>query len=172
MGSAHRVSVSRLLQCVSYCPATGSFSWVDLNCKRKAPLSTLGGDKGYLVGTIDGVQLVAHRCAVAINTGRWPNGQVDHINGNRSDNRICNLRVVTCLENHRNMGLPKNHRTGVFGVGWDNARKKWRAHIHVENKQVFLGRFDVLDQAISARKAAEKTYGFHENHGGRECHVP
>jgi hypothetical protein len=97
--------------------------------------------------------------------GVLPDSQVDHINGDRSDNRFCNLRVVTLQENRKNMRMCKRNTSGVTGVCWENDRKKWKADIKINDKTVKLGRFDTIIDAVSARISANKLYGFHINHG-------
>jgi hypothetical protein len=88
---------------------------------------------------------------------------VDHINGDRSDNRIANLRLVSQQENTKNCGLKSNSRYGNFGVRKN--RHKWNARISVGGRDVFLGSFSTLDDALKARREAEAKYGYHENHG-------
>lgn len=90
---------------------------------------------------------------------------IDHINGDRCDNGIENLRLVTKAENHRNMKTPKNNTSGVVGVKWDNVPKKWRADITFHGKIYHLGSYDNIEEAARARKSGEKKFGFHENHG-------
>ena len=119
---------------------------------------------GYRVGAIWGRQYKAHRVIWAMARGYWPN-QIDHINHNRSDNRIVNLRSVTQQENGRNQSLASDNTSGRVGVRWFKAAKKWRAQIVVDGEGKWLGDFDDIKEAISARKEAEKKYGFHNNHG-------
>lgn len=106
-----------------------------------------------------------HRIAWLLTHKKWPDGQIDHINGNRADNRLLNLRDVPLGENRKNMKKPKNNTSGHMGIGWDKSRNKWNVKIGVNGKTVNVGRFKELDDAIIARKAAEKEYGFHQNHG-------
>jgi hypothetical protein len=96
--------------------------------------------------------------------GKMPD-QVDHINRIKTDNRIANLRDVTCLENARNMPVSKKNTTGVVGVKLDRQRSKWIAYIYVNKKCVHLGTFDSISDAKEARRKAQESYGFHENHG-------
>jgi hypothetical protein len=97
--------------------------------------------------------------------GEWPNCQIDHINGDRTDNRIVNLRAVSREENARNRKVPKNSSTGIIGVTKEGG--KWRAHIRIGGKKINLGRFENFDDAVCARKKANAHYNFHENHGNR-----
>jgi hypothetical protein len=107
----------------------------------------------------------AHRIIWAIHYGQWPDGQIDHINHDRADNRIKNLRVVSHLDNHRNMSQFKNNTTGVPGVRFDARYSSWVARITVNYKGVHLGSYKTKEEAIAARKAAEIKYDFHEKHG-------
>lgn len=115
--------------------------------------------KGYLIGSVFGKRLKAHRVAWAIYYGEWPSHQIDHINGVRNDNRIENLRDVMSSENQKNMKTPSRNTAGHIGVYAHNG--KWRAKI----KNLHIGVFDSIDEAINARKNAQSRFGFHENHG-------
>lgn len=83
---------------------------------------------------------------------------VDHINHNTLDNRKSNLRVCTRSQNMMNTNPSTRSATGVKGVTWDNDRQKWSASIGINNKNIYLGRFDTFEQAISARRRAEEDY--------------
>lgn len=117
---------------------------------------------GYKIGRIGQINIFAHRVAWALHYGGWPDGEIDHINGNRSDNRIANLRVVSTKENARNRRLDHRNTTGVSGVYWHKEVGKWCAAIGKREK---LGYFSDFDEAVKARKAAEDRYGYHANHG-------
>jgi hypothetical protein len=97
--------------------------------------------------------------------GEWPNHEIDHINGDSLDNRICNLRDVTSQGNNRNMSLAKTNTSGVCGVRYKKDRSKWVALITLNNRQTHLGYYQDFFEAVCARKSAERKYGFHENHG-------
>lgn len=123
------------------------------------------GKAGYRKGEICNFDFMAHRVCWAIYHGKWPDLHIDHINGNRSDNRIANLRQVTIPENGRNMRVPKNNASGTIGVFWSERYSVWRASISVAGKKRWLGTFRDKEAAIAARKEAEVRYGYHENHG-------
>lgn len=121
--------------------------------------------KGYRTGRIFYRQILAHRVIWAIHYGVWPDGDIDHINQIRDDNRIENLRIASSQENRRNASRQKNNSSGVNGVYFDRRRGKWAARIMIDRKNEFLGYFSCIKDAGEARKAADKKYGFSENHG-------
>ena len=82
----------------------------------------------------------------------------DHINRNGLDNRRANLRVISNIENLRNRGLSARNTSRYNGVSWCKQTKKWRATIATNNKQVHLGRFNDIEDAVKARRLAEKHY--------------
>lgn len=120
--------------------------------------------KGYKVGAIDSVNVRSHRVIWKMVHGVDPE-QIDHINGDRLDNRLVNLRNVTGQENQMNMKKPVNNKSGVQGVHWNKQKEKWDAYITHKGVRYNLGRFCTKDEAISVRQQAEKDCGFHENHG-------
>lgn len=95
-----------------------------------------------------------HRLIMGVDKGF----DVDHINHDTSDNRKCNLRIVTRSQNNMNVRLQKNSTSKVTGVVFDKARNKYKAQIGVNYKNIVLGRFDTIEEAIQARKDAEKKY--------------
>jgi len=120
---------------------------------------------GYLSTKIFSEHVLSHRAAWAYHYGEWPKGQIDHINGERSDNRILNLRDVHRNENAKNRREYACNKSGATGVCWHKRHKKWRAAIGAEGRKIYLGVFDDISDAIAARKSAERRYGYHENHG-------
>lgn len=120
---------------------------------------------GYLHGAVHNHKQKAHRVMWLLHTGEWPIGQIDHINGDRSDNRIENLRQVSPAENARNMRRPSDNKSGAIGVCWHKSAGKWHAQIKSGGCNRHLGLFENFEAAVAARKAAEAEYGFHKNHG-------
>ena len=113
---------------------------------------------GYHTGTVLGKMLMAHRIGWAIVHGRWPDHFLDHINGVRTDNRICNLREATHAENSRNSDIPMGE-SGVRGVRQDKRwRGKWQARITVDGVTKSLGAFETVEEAIAARRTAVIKY--------------
>lgn len=120
-------------------------------------------NRGYLSGHLGGAAMLSHRAIWAMVHGEWPEF-IDHINGDRADNRLSNLRAVTRTQNSRNRRLNKNNTTGHTGVKkMPNGR--WSARIRVDGKNKWLGTFDSRDEAIASRTDAERECGFHPNHG-------
>jgi hypothetical protein len=143
-------------------PANVAYRW---NCKKAGKEAFIYiNKKGYLKGKIFGKTLLAHRVIYFIHHGYWPD-QVDHIDGNPSNNLIDNLRSVNQVENGRNQKLSSANTSGVPGVSFQKQKNKWRVCIKVLGKVIFLGYYVDKNKAIAARKQAEVIYGFHKNHG-------
>lgn len=115
---------------------------------------------GYLSGSIMGWPHVAHRVAWLIVNGYWPH-EIDHINGNRADNRIKNLREVTRKANSENHAIASNNTSGATGVNFDKKSGRWYAKIAGR----YLGMSATFEEALALRKAAELDHGYHPNHG-------
>jgi hypothetical protein len=127
-------------------------------------LNTSGG-KGYHKVTIFGRSFKSHRVIYAFHKGIWPVGEIDHINGIRDDNRIENLRDASHQENCKNQSGRIRSASGVRGVHWCRATKRWQAQIGSGGKKFALGRFDSLEAAAFARRKAEIEHGFRVYHG-------
>lgn len=167
-------SIDELRKLLTYDPDTGDLTWLARRDVKASWNTRYAGrpalacvhEDGYRKGRIHRKLVRAHRVAWALHHGRWPNLDLDHINGDRSDNRISNLREVTRSENQRNMRLPSDNRSGVIGVYWNTQRQRWVAEIRdTRGKKQHLGAFADLDAAAAARRAAEQAAGYHENHG-------
>lgn len=140
----------------------GSRGWSARHAGKQAGTTD---SRGYKKVVIDGEQYLLHRLAWLYVYGDWPDSHIDHINGNKSDNRICNLRDVDPVDNSRNAKRYSSNTSGVTGVSWISTRSRWKAAIKVGGKLVHLGYFHSLNEAAIARYEAEMRYGFHENHG-------
>lgn len=157
-----------LLQSVLRCdPNSGLLFWREARGLRRAgkqAFTAING-RGYLHGKLFGRMFRAHRVVWALAYGEWPNGEIDHINGIKTDNRIFNLRSVSKVDNMRNRVLSRNNSSGAVGVHWHSRDQRWVARIGLGNAGVHLGNFINFDDALAARQAAEARHGFHENHG-------
>lgn len=120
---------------------------------------------GYLCGSIFDVTYFAHRVAWAISNKFWPDGEIDHINGDRMDNRISNLRIASRSMQCRNRSLSLRNKSGVIGVCFISETGKWKAYISHNGAQRSLGFFVTMDEAVAARKKAERECDYHPNHG-------
>lgn len=110
-------------------------------------------------------RVMAHRLAWFIVNGVIPEFDIDHINQDRLDNRISNLRDVSKSLNLRNKSMGKNNTSGVTGVTWEEQIKKWRARALVDGVDNNIGFFaEIEDAAFAVRNFREKN-GFSENHG-------
>lgn len=88
--------------------------------------------------------------------------EVDHINGNKADNRRANLRIVTHAQNKQNQHRAQsNSRSGVRGAFWDKARREYRVEIRIDGKKIVIGYFKTLEEADTAAKAARREYMTH-----------
>ena len=162
------VPVERLRYVFIYDPLTGILTHrIDRGQRARAGKEAGGmGHAGYRLVSVDGVVLLAHRIAWAIHTGMWPEGHIDHINGVKSDNRICNLRVASNAENLRNQRKRVSNSSGVKGVSWNKQKQKWTAQIGIDGKDKYLGSFDNLNEAASCyQKAATELHKSFANFG-------
>jgi hypothetical protein len=166
------ITQETLMKYFYYDPTTGDFyrilrrdRWG--NEKPIFKLTKCSRSDGYLTLRIFGKNYKNHRLCFLYMTGKLVK-EVDHINGDRTDNRWSNLRPVTRQENTKNRGLASNNKSGASGVTWFEQTKQWRARITFDGVRVSLGLFDTLEEAILVRKSAEKRYQYHPNHGERQ----
>ena len=130
----------------------------ELTPKMRGASKPAIGSSGYLHAKSLGRKLPAHCIAWAIYYGEWPKYIVDHINRNRSDNRIENLRYVTAGMNMQNKSVGRNSASGIKGVRFDNKSGMFVASISVAGVYVYLGSYFTKDKAVAVRKAAEVRY--------------
>jgi hypothetical protein len=104
------------------------------------------------------VTLRAHQVAWLLFHGSWPDGEIDHRDGDGLNNRIANLRCGTRTQNQRNQRLHAKNKTGVRGVCLCKRTGRWQSHIGVGGKRLFIGRFETIEAAAAARKEAELKY--------------
>ncbi len=167
-------------QVLDYNKETGLLIW------KQRPVSMFGGDNricnswnakyaGKEAGTIHGkgyiyigilspfkLRAFAHDLIWFIMTGEWPKAQIDHENKVKTDNRWDNLREATNAENHQNKSIYTNSPFGISGVGKRSDTGKFRARIMVNYKEISLGSYDTLEEAVAAREEGKRKYhSFH-----------
>jgi HNH endonuclease len=158
---------------IAYDPETGAMTWKrrdktsngwNTKFSGRPALATLQ-QNGYLGGMLMDSHALAHRVAWAAYYGKWPSGVIDHINGNKQDNRISNLRDVDNTTNLRNRKKMRSNTSGTTGVHYSKADGKWIARIGVLSGHAYLGSFDSKEDAIAGRQDAARRLGFADRHG-------
>lgn len=150
------ITQERLKQLVSYNPDTGEFAR-SIKTTHNAKVTSISGD-GYYRITLDNKRYRAHRLAWLYVYGYFPT-QIDHINGNKLDNRIENLRIANASENGQNISKPnKNNHLGIRGVRKHSLVNKYQARIKINRKEIYLGLFDTIEDAIEAYENAKSKY--------------
>jgi hypothetical protein len=148
---------------IDYDPSTGAFQWKARSNayfdKRRIGRSVGAvSNKGYLRITINKKRYLAHRLAILIQEGEWPQGEVDHINGEKTDNRYANLRVASRHENMQNTKLFAANSSGYAGVSIDRSTSLWRARITHKRKEFHLGSYKTKEEAYQAYLVAKAKY--------------
>lgn len=135
---------------LNYDQETGVFTWRTSPHPSKVGKVAGGLDAhGYLQLNLYGKVVKVHRLAWLYVYGDWPDGHIDHINGIRTDNRLCNIRVVTNAINCQNKVAPlPSNKSGFLGVSWN--RGAWRASIQLNGKSIHIGRFSSPSAAHDA----------------------
>lgn len=154
------LTAERLRELLHYDPETGIFRW-KVARGRKAPAGSVAGSlesKGYNQIKIDGRTYMAHRLSWLYFMERWPTDQIDHINGEKADNRFANLREATGAENSHNRRIPRHNTSGVKGVSFDKRYGKWRAELQWDGKSHYLGMFNAIEDAAAAVEAARRLH--------------
>lgn len=159
----------------TYDPITGEFRRILRRTRGGvvpcSDLITSKNNRGYLWVKVGGKMCLVHRLIVLYMTGEHPKGEVDHINGDRLDNRWVNLRDTNVFENARNQGNRTDNTSGCRGVTYHRnhlAEKKWQARISNHGVRYSLGYYLTKEEAMAARKGAEAILGYHPNHARRE----
>lgn len=123
-------------------------------------------DSGYRVGAIFYRYYLSHRVAWCIHHSEWPEEEIDHINGIRDDNRLCNLRPASANNNAHNKGIQKNNTSGYKGVTWHKRIGEWQSSIRLNIKGIHLGYFnDAYEAHLAYQVAANSLYGEFKNYG-------
>lgn len=140
-----------------YDPSTGVVTRkrsVSRNTKASQRVGTVNGN-GYLAVRVLKKTYSLHRIIWLHSYGYLPSKDIDHINRNRLDNRLLNLREVQRIDNCRNISKPRHNTSGCTGVSWYSRDKKWNVYIKVDKKNKWLGRYDTIFEAAAVRRSAE-----------------
>jgi HNH endonuclease/AP2 domain len=154
------LTAEHLRRVLLYDPYTGLWKWRENGRGRSKVLDWrpgyLGRD-GYPSIRILNRLYLAHRLAFLYMMGRWPRHELDHIDGDRANNRWGNLREATRTQNMKNTGLRATNTSGFRGVSFSQKYNRWEARMRLgDSKQVFLGYFATPDDASKAYEAAAK----------------
>lgn len=169
MAKVDSITPEILRQLLRYEPSTGALYWLERpesmfshkryqqswNTRYAGKQGFTADIGGYRYGAVLGVNLYAHRVAWALHYGDWPSDEIDHINGDKSDNSAENLREASHSENMRNRGAQANNSAGgLKGVTFDKRKGKWMSQIRLDRKTYFLGYFLSKDEAHRAYAGA------------------
>ena len=143
-----------------YDAETGLFTWKvnRLRARIGNVAGTMNRRLGYVVLNIDGKVYYLHRLVWVWLYGHWPAGEIDHINGNAADNRLCNLRDVSHSQNLCNQKLSEVNSSGVKGVSWCNRDQKWRVQVAKNGKNVVDKYFDNFELAELVAEEGRELY--------------
>ncbi len=150
-----------------YEPETGNMYRL-VTTSPRSQIGAIAGNfhksNGYIRLMVNGRDLLAHRVIWFMHHGEWPHS-IDHIDHDKTNNRLENLRAVDHKENMKNRPMSPRNTSGITGVSWAKTKNQWLAQIKGENKRIHLGYHDSLIDAASARKSAEIEHKYHANHG-------
>ena len=155
----------RLKELLNYDAQSGEFTWRVSRGTAKAGMQAgcVDAHEGYARIGIDGVSHLAHRLAWLYEFGVFPEDQIDHINGERHDNRLVNLRQATNNQNLQNMTKQQGKSSRFLGVSWCKSRNKWQAGIRLNGKSHNLGYFSTEEAAHAAYcKAKSEIHTFNQ----------
>lgn len=151
------ITHKRLTELLVYDKDSGVFTWRIKHC-RKTIVGTIAGHqlkKGYRQIRIDRTLYPEHRLAWFYTHKEWPYPEVDHINRDKSDNRMSNLRISMPGAQQFNTGMFKHNSSGIKGVSFHKNTGTWRAYIQVNGKFISLGCYKTIEEAEMARKNKE-----------------
>ncbi|MFT5453097.1 MAG: hypothetical protein ACI9N9_002598 [Enterobacterales bacterium] len=168
-----------LNECFRYDPKTGYLFWKvrplhhfktyrgmrAVNGRLGNAIAGCLNEYGYSRLQVNGKGYYSHRVIWCLLTGEFPPEEIDHINHNRNDNRMSNLRLSTHHENQKNQSIRSDNSSGVTGLHWHKRDKIWQVDIKLNGKTTYLGSFSDKAKAIQCRQAANIKYGYHSNHG-------
>ncbi len=154
----HKPTKDEIVSVLSYDRDTGVFKWNTSKLKRVRNGDVAGfSTRGYIGIGLFGKQYKAHRIAWVIEYGEWPESELDHINGDRTDNRICNLRLANRFINNQNKRRSAIGSSSKYiGVCFSKSHNKWMSKVKINGKTHYLGIFDDEEKAsIAYQKAKE-----------------
>jgi hypothetical protein len=156
--ATNSLTQEQLKEHLSYDESTGIFLWKKSGKKRTVGniAGTCDPKIGYVRICLNRKYYAAHRLAWLYVYGFHPEKRIDHINRIRNDNRICNLRDISCKQNLENSGIWNTNTSGYKGVCWNKKAKKWVAQITHNYKHHNLGYFKTKEEAHQAYKEAAK----------------
>ena len=144
---------------IHYDPDTGTFTRINSpRSFRNGAIKLASSTRGYIAIYLLDKKYTAHRLAWFYINGAWPKQQLDHINRQKTDNRICNLRECNDSQNRKNIGLNKVNKSGFKGVSIDKFNSNWKARIFIEGKEIWLGRHKTAELASQAYEAYAKQH--------------
>lgn len=164
MHKEDKITAEFVRELFHYDPETGVFTRRVTRQGMRGKAGNVAGTRkpnGYLSISICGANFMAHRLAWLYAHGDWPKGHIDHINQDKADNRIANLREASHTLNMHNRSVNRNNKTGLRGVGVykdsGRNRKRFRAYIGKEGKTLHLGSYATAEEAHAAycKAAAE-----------------
>ena len=165
------LSREELMKVLAYDPGSGVFTELTNRGSKKigdasGSLTTPIGRTRYVTSWIGNKSYYNHRLAWLFIHGIWPE-EIDHQDGDGTNNRIANLRAVCHQENSKNQRRRKTNKSGFTGVCWSKRAGKWQAQIQGPEVHLDLGSFDSKESAVAARLDASEKLGFHQNHGNK-----
>lgn len=149
------ITQNRLKKVLHYDPGSGVFTWTA--DKRKVKPGMVAGNirkDGYVLIRVDYKRYYAHRLAWLYMYGQWPKEEIDHANGDPSDNRISNIRLANRQQNAANLPVPRNNTSGAKGVHWKGS--SWVAQIQYKSEWIYLGSYKNKEMARAAYESASK----------------
>jgi hypothetical protein len=175
-----QLPVARLREFFKYSPRTGEFRyrpnrarkwftsdrlWLSWNAQFGGKVATaVSARDGYQRVAVNQRSYLAHRVIWAMMTGAWPKEEIDHINGDRTDNRWSNLRAASRTQNARNMEKPRNNTSGVTGVHWWKTKRLWQVYGGARNNRV-VKYAKTFDEAVAIRERIKQDLGMTARHG-------
>ncbi|MGY5368299.1 HNH endonuclease [Enterobacter oligotrophicus] len=168
------IDKSYLEECFLYDKKTGNLYWKArprhhfksdrsmnaINGKMAGKLAQSSLNGRYYMVSVNFKFHLCHRVVWFLHHGEWPVSDIDHINGNKLDNRIENLRETSRSQNMSNVGMQKNNSSGFIGVFWASRERKWRAVVAHNKKNINLGSYDCpIEAAMAYNEGALKYQG-------------